>query len=139
MPITLEGQAAQIDALLTNPSIAILAHLAKNPIPLDVEGQTIDDMVECDFPGYAPQPIEEATEVFINETNYAEVICGIVTFTAGAIVAPQSAYALYVTIQNGAGPVKLWAVENFPSPVVFENEGQILEREARLLSANLAT
>lgn len=139
MPLTLEGEAANIGALLANPAVTILARLAKSTMPLDTAPLTLGDLTEADFPGYAAVPITAAEEIFINEQNYAEVITNTPQWTAGPMVASQDVTAVYLTIKVGTDPEKLWNVEVLPRPFRFEEEGQYFEREIRILSAQLAT
>lgn len=139
MPLTLEGEAANIGALLANPAVSSLARLAKSAMPLDTGEMVLADITEADFPGYAPVPISAAEEIFINEQNYAEVITNTPQWIAGAIVTPQSITAVYLTISISGGPQKLWNVEVLPRPFLFELPDQLFEREIRILSAQLAT
>ncbi len=139
MPLTYEGESANIEALLANPAVSILARLAKSAMPLDTAPLLLTDLVEADFPGYAAVPITTGEEIFLNEQNYAEVITNTPQWTAGAIVSPQEVTAVYLTMSVSGGPQKLWCVEVLPRPFRFEEEGQVFAREIRILSASLAT
>lgn len=123
---TFEG--ALLDAELNNPALKIVAHLAKNAIPLDSDAVLIDDLVEADFPGYETLLLEAPVVDVFDEVNYAEAFYQSREWIAGEIVTPQVIYAVYVTIEMVGVGIVLNQIQILETPIIVDREGITIQR-----------
>lgn len=134
--------ATELDALtawLNDPTRQIVAHLAKNFIPQAVDTIQLTDLVECDFPGYAPVRIDDWRGVDFENDNYAEAVSGELEWSAGdGIVTPQTICVCYLTLQT-TGAVTLWWPIPLPQTRALVNPGDLFVFDFRVSSANLDT
>jgi len=123
---TFEG--ALLDAELNNPALKIVAHLAKNAIPLDSDAVLLGDLVEADFPGYEPLLLEAPVVDVFDEVNYAEAFYQSREWIAGEIVTPQVIYAVYVTIEMVGVGIVLNQIQILETPIIVDREGITIQR-----------
>lgn len=134
MPAT---ELSTLVAWLNDPTRTIVAHLAKNFIPQDVESIQLTDLVECDFPGYAPIRIDDWAGVDFDEDTYAEAVSGELEWVASdAIVNPQAINVAYLTIQDG-GPLHLFWPIPLPVSRTLAKEGDGFVFSFNVSSSNL--
>lgn len=119
-------------AALWDETITVRIRAAKSPITPDVDVLLPEDIIECDFPGYAP--IENPTWVpeLIDDESWAEAYSQDLTFEAGAIVTPQAITALYLTVQPDAGAETIRSVFVLPTFILMGIEGQRFTRRVRM-------
>ena len=126
------GQLEALVLRLADPTVQIVARLAKAPIGVPEAQVVLADLVEADFPGYAAVPLVANLDDAIDEETYGELSPQVVGFDVGAIVTPQRLSHLYVTAKKGDGPVSLLTVISFTNPVNVWLAGQRLEFEIGL-------
>jgi len=137
MAATLTGELAALMSQLEDPDTAIVAHLGKNPIPSTVDVIDPTTLVECDFPGYAPVKLTDWEPIFLDDDNYGEADSGEVDWTAGAVVAAQVITCVFVTVQVGDSPERIWDVIVLPEPVAINLPGDLFWFSFRAQSANI--
>lgn len=119
------GQLAELMTFLEDDSNVIVAHLAKNPIATDADVLTLADLVEADFPGYAPIPLANFDPQDYGDDTLGEALCGELNFEAGAIVQPQTVYAVYLTLKQGSAQEDLFWPVVLERPIEFINQGDV--------------
>ena len=139
MPATFTGQLATLMELLSDGDKQIVTHLSKKPIPRTQSTIAPADLEEADFPGYAPQRVVAPVPEDLGVEDYAEAVSEVHEFRAGAIVTPQTIYAVYLMIaQDGGAPGLLWALP-LPRPITFRSEGDLFEWSWRFSLADLSS
>lgn len=134
MPEVLTDESLTLSQVLTDPTLKIVAHLGKTTIDVDDPPVALNQLTECDFPGYA-RVESPAFDVFqTDDPNSGEAVSDPLRFTAGVIVAAQMANCLYLTLQRGSDPVKLWQVFPLANPWQFDVEGRSYASAVRLRS-----
>lgn len=111
------------DALINTPDGSNV-HLYQNdftPNPQSV----LTDFTECDFVGYAEVAVGATwTDTLVPQTGEVRVYTTVsADFTAGVILAPQTAYGFYVTDDADA---VLQGFGRFDEPVLFSASGESL-------------
>ncbi len=103
MPV--ENMTADLLDWVSDPLRAIVAHLAKNDMT-DAAGQLdLSNLVECDFAGYAPQPITNIRMDAESTDEVAHAIADAVEFVAGPGVIAQRPTIVYFTeVYDGGTP-----------------------------------
>lgn len=137
MSATLVGELAALMDLLTDESNQIVAHLGKNAIPSNAELVAAADLVECDFPGYAPIRLTEWTPIFLDDDFYGEADSGEVEWSAGNIVTPQTITCVYVTQKIGDADAGVWNVIVLREPITMALTGDLFWFSFRAQSANI--
>ena len=137
MAATLVGELAALMDMLNDTSIQIVAHLGKNAIPSGVETITPDQLVECDFPGYEPIPLNDWRPIFLDDENYGEADAGEVEWSAGAITVPQNITCVYVSMQKEDDDPQVWNIIVLPEPEMMTHAGDLFWFSFRAQSANL--
>lgn len=133
----LSGEALALANWLADPSRTIVARLAKNAITDDSDGFTLANLTEADFPGYEPFPIDAWNPQDFDDDLYGEATSGEIQFQAGTLVAPQTVYVAYLTLEEeGEDPDLLYAMV-LPLPFTFGVDGAALAVSFRIASADL--
>lgn len=116
---------------LTQSGGVIVAHLAKavNADPDDVIA--LADLVECNFPGYAPVMITDFEDVEPDNQDLADVLSAAIQFTAAGLTTPQTAVAFYLTAHVGSDPAGFLSLEFFGDGFTFMVDGDQLVRQVR--------
>lgn len=124
-----ESRKAILDQVLGATRTGLTIRLAKaNPVP-DDEDVTLGDLTECDFVGYAAQtpawsaPTLDGDDVANSET-------GVLEFTAGILLGPQTIYAVYATrlsAVDGSTNV-LICFDRLTATVTLSNPGEKFRR-----------
>lgn len=128
MPEVLTGEAAALHDYVHAEDRVIVAHLAKNEIPLDLLEVTLGLFVEADFPGYEPIPVETWVDDEQLSEDYGKVVSDFVVFQATEMVGAFPVTAVYFTVQEGEDDPVLLQCEIFNQPMAFTGEGQFLKR-----------
>lgn len=137
MADTLGIAASNLLTYLQNPAVLIVAHLGKNPIAKDVAQILLTDLVECDFPGYAPVPIKDWEIVEEEGDDYAEALSPEIYFQAATIVTAQQIFSTYLTISEGSNPPVLFQANLLDQPVTIDTEDQAYGINVRFSNAEL--
>lgn len=102
--------AAVLEGML-DPAFVMVARLAKGPIGVPELSLALGDLVEADFPGYAPVVLTADLEHAWEMDGYGELSPIIAQFVVGALVTPQRLTHVYVTkTYEGADPSLVVAV-----------------------------
>ena len=134
MPVLTPLASDELSTLLNDPLRKIVAHLAKNAIPGDLPYFDLSTLQECDFPGYAPltelqwQIDQDSTDDTASARSQA------LEFVAGAIVVPQIATLVYLTMNFANGDVALWRYFPIPDGFLFEKAGDKYTYTATMLN-----
>jgi hypothetical protein len=128
MPDVLTGEAAALHDYVNSDARSIVAHLAQNEIPLDLDAVTLALFVEADFPGYEPVEIDTWEDADQESEDYGKVFTEFFSFEADALVGAYPVTAIYVTVQEGEDAPVLLQCEIFNQPMQFNAEGQFLKR-----------
>lgn len=107
---------------------------SKSPINQLVDTLIPADIIECDFPGYAPIENPTWTPELIDDESYAEAYSQDLTFEAGAIETPQSITALYMTVQPDGGAETIRQVWVLPAFILMGIEGQRFTKRVRMFA-----
>lgn len=122
MSATLIGELASLMGWLRDPSRTIVAHLAKNAIADSIDSLALTDLVECDFPGYAPITLSEFTPEFIGDDAYGEANSQECAWTISNPTAMQGITCVYLTITDGLNThALLRAYPLFPPTTLAED------------------
>lgn len=134
MPEILTGESLNLQEVLNDPTVLIVAHLAKNDIPPDFDKLLLADLVECDFDGYSPIEIMN-WDVFQHEDEFlGEAVSEPLLFTAGDAIVPQRASALYLVLYHVDEQVNLWRVYPLEPEFFFDVPGRELLKQIRVSS-----
>lgn len=135
MPDTLSGESLNLSNTLADPTLTIVAHLGKTTIDLDAGAPILlNQLVESDFPGYAPI-VDPSFDVFqSDDENHGEAVSDPLRFTAGALTVPQAANVMYLTIQRGNDPAYLWQCFPLAQAWNFDVQGRSYAAQVRLHS-----
>lgn len=118
-------------AYLNDPTVSIVARLAQNPIDMDAESLQLSDFTECTFPGYSPVTNFDWEDVS-DDPQIGEVLSANVVFFTGPLLNGQTAYAMYLTLQEGAGEPVLLDCIVFEEPILFQFPGQDFSKQVRI-------
>lgn len=124
------GILADLNTMLADQNFVMLAHLAKGPQNNLLDPVTLNELVECDFPGYAPVRMNrDLSNAFENEWM-AEMSPQHLEFVVLAIAQPQMVTHIYYTkVYDGGAPLLISAVP-FDTPINVYYPGQKVEFEA---------
>lgn len=134
MPDVLTDESLNLSNFLTDPTVTIVAHLAKSTIANDGTPVTLGSLTECDFPGYAPIVNPNFNVFQHTDPLQGEAVSDPLRFTAAGLTVPQIANALYLTIQKGTDPMKFWQIFPLLNPWDFDIDGRSYAYAARLRS-----
>lgn len=115
--------------------LSLWYHLSKNDPAAAEADLTLASFTEADFPGYAALNIGNATP-FINGAGEGEIDGHTLTWTAGAIVTPQTCYWLYCTFINTNGDHKLLFVGKFDAPITLGGPGEKIKKSVNFFARN---
>jgi len=138
MPEILEGEAANLMHLLEDPANKIVVHLARMPIPDDVDSVILANIQECNFPGYGPQIAVGFTNVETDDDFFGEAVSKVIEWIAGDIVTPQLVTAEYVTIKRGDDEPYLAMFRPLVTPIKIHTKDMVYQTRVRVQSANIA-
>jgi len=120
------GALADVVEKLSDPLRVIVARLAKGPTPNGDTSVVFADLVECDFPGYVPQPLVVDLDNALDEDGVGWLSPQTVTFLTGTLVAAQVATHLYVTESYNGDAAKLLMAVPFINPLIIrESDAEI--------------
>lgn len=123
MPVLNPTASEELLALLNDPTKQIVAHLGQNSILDDLPTLLLADIVECNFPGYAPISDLEWLADPESVEDCARADTQTLEFVAGNIVTPQLATFVYLTQQEGSDPPKLMRYWPIPEGFLFNSAG----------------
>ena len=120
MHVTFEGEIAVLNSVLRGTGMSFA--LVKNNLFVGAEASAnFAAMVEADFVGYAR--INAPFGMAATDGNMHGKDTITVTFTAGALVAPQTVYGLAAIRDIGGGVNKIIGYHNFSTARVFNSPG----------------
>lgn len=126
-------ELAEIDAMMADPLFQIVARLAKGPADSQDNAIALADLVECDFPGYAPIPLTLNLDEAVDEIGLGALSPQRIEWIAGTIVTAQYITHIYYTkTYNGAG-VSLVSAIAFDNPIPVVVTSQQIAFEATVL------
>ena len=119
-------------ATLTPPNATIIARLAKSVTAYGDDGINLNNIVECDFPGYAPIVLIDWEDVDPGSVDGVQVLSAVIQFQPLNLITPQAAVAFYLTISAGSPQeTGLYKIELFDNTFVFDADNVVLERQVR--------
>lgn len=124
------GNLEALADALSDPLFEIVAHLAKGPIGQQSSPLALVNLVECDFPGYAPITLVSNLDTAWEEEGYGEMSSQRIEFIAGAVVVPQRVTHIYYTYKYADNAPSLQSVVAFDNPLTVSTPGQVLAFEA---------
>lgn len=135
--VSLEGRKLFLDIMRSH---GLKIHLAKTEVVGELAAIGLADMEEADFVGYSPITPAVFGDPEIDEDGVASIKTAILTWTAGAIVAPQTIRGVYVTTTNPAndGEPELLFFENITPTVTLASAGEEFKRIVRLKDTNFS-
>lgn len=132
----LTAESGNLAEILLDPTVSIVAHLTKLPIPEDASGLTLADLIECDFPGYAPWKITD-WDIMQHEDDFmGEAISEPIQFASTGPIIEQLAFGMFVTIQREGGDPVLWQLFRFDESYAFQYLGRPFECQVRIDSCD---
>lgn len=134
MADVLTGEALALHEFVNNEDRSIVAHLAKNEIPLDLTAVTLALFTEADFPGYEPITIDAWLDEEQESEDYGKVVSDFFMWQADDLVGAYPVTAVYITMQEGEDPPLLLQCEIFNQPQAFTGAGQFLKRRLKIES-----
>ncbi len=134
MPDALTGHSGVLQSLLSDPGTTIVARLSKQPIAINGPPLTLADIVECDFPGYAPITVVGWGVEQNPNPIYAEAVSPNLVFVAGALVTPQDCCSLYLTISLGGGATQIWRTYPLVPRFTFDVPDRTMQKVVRVKS-----
>lgn len=129
-------ESANLATLLDDPTVAIVAHLAKNAIDPEFNYALIGDMVECDFDGYDSVQLGDWDITQHEDDFVGEAISAPLEFTAGDAIVPQKATAVYLAIYRTDDVPRIWRVYPLEPNFMFDLPGRTLRRQIRVTSVD---
>lgn len=130
----LSGESLSLFQNLNNPAVSIVAHLAKSPIDPELDSIALEDLVECNFVGYAPIPITD-WNVFEGEApDLGEALSPMLEWVAGEDVATQPVTLVYITMQTPGNPIVMLDSQIVTPHFQMDAEGRTFARQYRLYS-----
>jgi len=131
--------AADLASFIGDPLRQIVAHLAKND-QTDAMGMLdATNLVECDFEGYAPQPIANITLDPLSNDEVAHAVADAVEWVSGNVTTPQlPAFVYYTETYDGGAPQLLKWVP-LDQLVTIDRPGQKILQVMELWASDLTT
>ncbi len=129
------GALDELNQLVSDPLVTIVARLAKGPTSLLDRVLTLDDLAEANFPGYAAIQLTADLNDAIELSTYGELTPQRCEWIAGTITAAQSIVGVYYTKSYDGGPEDLITVVPFDEPQFINYTGQVFGFEATLVAA----
>ena|ERR1041385_8944607 len=120
----LTDESLVLSTLLNDPTVSIVAHLGKTTIDLEQGNYVLSDIIECDFPGYAPVAPVTFDAFQLPDPIQGEAVSQPIRFTAGAIVTPQAATCAYITVQKQGEAAVLWQLFPLLNEWIFDFAGR---------------
>ena len=112
---------------MLDEDFVMVARLAKGPIGQPDATVLLADLVEADFPGYAPVTLTADLDEAWEMEGYGELSPQVASFEVGALVTPQRLSHLYVTkTYEGLNP-SLALVIPFTEPLVIREPNATIE------------
>lgn len=103
--------------LLADPAKLVTYHLYKNNYT-PVTGTLLGDLVESDFPGYAPLAAVVEPVATVDGSHEAVSLGNLLTWTCSlAPGTPQQAFGVYVTWVDNTSTVQLLRADELVTPV----------------------
>lgn len=133
MPDVALTEADKLLEFLNNPLNQIVARLAIDASPDDLDGHALADFHEATFPGYAGQRVSGFVISPDSVDDLAEAVSDAVTWTAGDIVTPQMVTMVFLTRSYDGSAPELWFVIPLEDPIRFSKSGHSLTRIVRCL------
>lgn len=127
----------QLNLMVTDPLFLIVARLAKGPTGIDNDTFILSDMVEADFPGYAPIPLTANLSQAFEKAGYGELSPQALEWIVGAIVTPQTITHVYYTKTYNGGGQSLVAAVAFDNPISLTIPGQAVQFTATIMAVNV--
>jgi hypothetical protein len=133
------GVLEEVNNFMTDPTVTILAHLAKAPRVTNPDQLALPDLTECDFPGYAAQAVIPSLDGAIDDQFYGEMGAANVEFASTDVSTPQEITALYVTKKVGSDPTALVSVCLFDPPLMVTANDQLFPFSVTLAAIDTET
>lgn len=132
------AQTALLVPLLNGPTLPMVLHAAKSPIPDDAVDVLLADIVECDFPGYAAIPLTGFDETVNDFADVGEALTDVLEFTpSDALVNAQPIFFYYITRHPPGHAVQLMQVVNLPVPIDVSVPGKPIQLQVRAMCEGL--
>lgn len=122
----------RVATAVADPLRTIVAHLAKGPTDYSGEAVLLADLVEADFPGYAPIEVRPDLVNAVEGDTYGFMSPVVLHFEAGNIVTPQAITHIYYTMSVDGVNGGLLSVVPFDNPQVLRAPGDSLEFECNI-------
>jgi len=130
------SEITNLQNFVADPLRTIVAHLAKNSLTAGQDEFALSALQECDFPGYAPIPLTTWHLDPSSDDAVARMVADQCQWVAGAIVTPQTATLVYITMAyNGGAPV-LWRQFQLLPQTRLTTAGQTIDQVVDLISSD---
>lgn len=134
-----DAETAALKALMNNPATPTVLHASKMPIPQEAETIALADIVECDFPGYAPIVLDDFDDTDNDYQEAGEALTSVREISSNNdLVAPQPICFLYVTHTPDGGARALMEIINLPEAIIINVPNQAVQFQVRALSVGLS-
>ncbi len=128
---TKSGRKIALEILLNSGGYSVTRNwrLATNVPAGAPEDVVVGDFTECTFPGYAEITDPIFGTATLDGSDRGESVSPLLVWTAGAIVTPETAVAIYCFCNSPYGPLTglLWWAQISPS-VTVANPGESISR-----------
>jgi len=131
------GPLEEVYNALIDPAFVMVARLAKGPIGQPDRTQLLADLVEADFPGYAPVTLTADLEEAWEGDEYGELSPQIVEFSVGTLVTRQLVTHFYVTKTWEGGDVSLVACVPCSEPFVVRESDSVIAFDVGIAAATV--
>lgn len=125
-------QSELLANVVNDPTVPMVLHASKNPIPDESVALDLSTIVECDFPGYAPVTLDSFAPTLNDEPTIGDCLTELIRFEASeALVTPQMIWFLYITRHPAGQAVQLMRVFGLDEPFEMNERNKALEIQVR--------
>lgn len=131
------GTLDELNQMVSDPLFQIVARLAKGPTGSNNDDFVLADMVEADFPGYAPIPLTASLANALDVEGLGELTPQHLQWITGAIVTPQTITHVYYTKTYNGGGLSLVAAVAFENPIYLDAADQSVDFMASIIGVGV--
>lgn len=125
-------QSDLLATVVNDPTVPMVLHASKNPIPDDAGSLDLATLVECDFPGYAPVTLDTFAPTYNDDPTIGDCLTDVIRFEASdALVTPQTIWFVYVTRHPAGQPAQLMRVFGLDNPFEMNEPNKAFEIQVR--------
>lgn len=131
------GPLDHVYQAVIDPAFVMVARLAKGPIDQPDRTVVLADLIEADFPGYAPVTLTADLDEAWEGDGYGELSPQVASFSVEALVTPQRLTHWYVTKTWNGADTSLVVCVPFTEPFHVREPDSVIEFDVNIAGVEL--